>query len=252
MQRREPRLETRDRSTRRDDRGVHRRRLEHRAPDVGDERGGDEVEHDRVDDLVRPEPGLEDPRDRAPHRARAGGGEERHGHEGQAREARAVRGHQGGGEAPQVELALGADVEEAGAEGEGDGKAGEDERRGAKQRLPEPVAGSKAFPEHRAVDLERTLPDRDDEERARGQGERHGQERCHTRRERSSEPRQARRGGQGPRLGRPVHEPVAVTSPRGGEGYEFSRGTMLTRSRAAQGKSSILFWVPQERGRRLR
>ncbi len=91
-------------------------------PDVD----GDEVEHDRRDHLVRPAVGLQHAGDAAVEEAaERTGGDAEHPAERAADPQRGhERRHHAGGQ-----LALAADVEEAGAEGERDGEAGQDERR---------------------------------------------------------------------------------------------------------------------------
>src|SRR5579885_806172 len=86
--------------------------------------------------------GLEPAGDGAPHRAAQGAAEQdqrqvEHGGERTAGEARQGVAEPGRQHGAHGKLALGADVEQAGAEGEGDAEAGEDERRGPDERLAE-------------------------------------------------------------------------------------------------------------------
>ena len=61
---------------------------------------------------------------------------------------------EGGGNGARHQLALGADVPEFGAEGDGDRKAGEDHRGGLDQRLGDVELGAERAAEHDAVGLE--------------------------------------------------------------------------------------------------
>ena len=65
------------------------------------------------------------------------------------RDRAGAQGHRGDG--AQIELALGADVPQPGAEGHGDGEAGEDQGRGAGQRLAEREPGAEAGHRHLPV-----------------------------------------------------------------------------------------------------
>src|SRR5262249_37778499 len=91
------------------------------------QRTGDEVEEDGGDDDVaaalRLQPGRDERPERAAQHRRENGEGQRHG-ERRGAEGEAEKGH---GEAAEHLLACAADIEEAGMEGEGDGKAGEDE-----------------------------------------------------------------------------------------------------------------------------
>ena len=95
-----------------------------------------------------------------PHAAPAAAARER-GRAGAAarRQERQRDADQRRGEAAEIELALDADVEQPGAEPERHREPGEDQRRGAEQRLADAVAGAEALAEHQRVDLERLLAD---------------------------------------------------------------------------------------------
>jgi hypothetical protein len=109
---------------------LHFRVLQHGGHEPAHHGGRHEVEHDRVDHLVRAAPGAEPTRDPAPHRAHGAA----HGHGEERREHGRKPGHgesgPGGGKRRHVELAFRADVEEARVEGHRHRQASEDERRG--------------------------------------------------------------------------------------------------------------------------
>ena len=115
--------------------GVLQRASEAEEVDAHPDR--DPVEHDRRDHLVRARRGAQDPRDPAPQRAARQRGEDRQddvqelGHAVERRADPHRRDRAGD------VLPLAADVEQAGAEGQRDGEAGEDERPGLQQRLLE-------------------------------------------------------------------------------------------------------------------
>ena len=75
-------------------------------------------------------------------------------------------------------LALGPDVEESGAEGEGDGEPGEDQRGGAEQDLAHAVRIAEHALGHAEVDVERILAHGGDEDRADEERTGHGEERA--------------------------------------------------------------------------
>ena len=103
------------------------------------ELGGDIVEHHGGEYLVHPEPGLQYAGDRAPEGAAQGAREQ---HEGQQQPFRKVRqgeGHGRGRQDSDLHLALGADVEDARAEGYRDAQAHQDQRHGPHEDLRDPV-----------------------------------------------------------------------------------------------------------------
>ena len=111
------------------------RRLQHVDQQIDHQRRGDEVEHDRGDDDVAAALGLQLGRDEGPGRA-----EERRRRRWRAGSA---SGQCGQGRGPgrrarrrgrRLGLALAADVEQAGVEGDRDGEAGEDEVGGVVER----------------------------------------------------------------------------------------------------------------------
>ena len=106
-------------------------------------RAHDEVEHDGGDDLVRAAPRLEragDRRRRARRRRRRRRGSAAARRRRRAAPAAGARPTSAVSERADGELALGADVEQAGAQRQRDRQAGEDERRGLEQHLADAVA----------------------------------------------------------------------------------------------------------------
>ena len=96
---------------------------------VGQQAGGDVVHHDRHDHLVRAGPGLEPADDAAPDAAAdhpAEHGDQQVEHRRQVQGEPDVRGQ----DRARDRLALGADVEQAGPEGQPDAEPGADQRRG--------------------------------------------------------------------------------------------------------------------------
>src|ERR671924_379799 len=178
--------------------GLLRRILERplEADEIAPDPERDPVQHDRRDHLVRANGRLQDPGDPRPERARERAGNHA---EDDVRDVRHVRrgdSDLGADDHPDDVLTLDADVEEAAAEGEGDGEAAEDQRRRDDQRLLEVEAGAEALPagirpldpreepvqagaiEDRAVGVERVLPGREeDDESADEERERRGQQR---------------------------------------------------------------------------
>src|SRR5450759_2136546 len=101
-----------------------------------EQRQHDEVEHDRDDDFVRAEPGLEIRRNRSNDSTREPGGN--HANEKREDERRADRereSHESGAEPPRGELALSSDVEQSGAQTERNRQAREGESRRLVQNL---------------------------------------------------------------------------------------------------------------------
>ena len=124
--------------------GQHRRRLRpahaHRVLERAlqhhlDEQQHDEVEEQRRDHLVDAEADLEERGHQQQHRT-GGGTAHEHGRQGErCRQGDDAAAQDDGGQRPGIELALAADVPELGPEGDGGGKAGEDQGRGAGQGL---------------------------------------------------------------------------------------------------------------------
>ena len=103
---------------------------------VEDERG-DVVEHQRGDDLVGAQERPQQARDRAPGGAEHGAaGDHRHDQD-RRRLAREQQRHAGGADRAEVELTLGADVEQVHPERDGGGEPGERERRRGDERVRE-------------------------------------------------------------------------------------------------------------------
>ncbi len=120
-----------------------RRHLPRLPQDVHDEvareADGDEVHHDRVDDLVGPEPRLEVARKERPERPAGRGDDDEDGDQEDRRKPREDDAGPRAEERADVQLALAADVEEPRAEREGDGEPREDERARVEQDEPQPV-----------------------------------------------------------------------------------------------------------------
>ena len=105
---------------------------------VLDPEQGDVVEHQRRDDLVDAEPGLQDARDEPPDTAGDGPGDHHHRdhHDRRCSRREDRRQHdRARAPGPEQELTLRPDVPEAHPEGEGARQAGEDERRRRDQRV---------------------------------------------------------------------------------------------------------------------
>ncbi len=118
--------------------------------EVGRQVDADVVQHDRGDDLVRPEARLEKTGYGAPQKARQYAGQQDQDHAYWAEE---TQGHPepGGGYGADVELALAADVEQARAEGHGHGEAREDQGRRTEQRPADGCRGADGALQERHV-----------------------------------------------------------------------------------------------------
>ena len=103
---------------------------------VEDERG-DVVEHQRGDDLVGAQERPQQPGDRAPGGAEHGAADDHGDDQHRRRLAREQQAHAGGADRAEVQLALGADVEQAHPERDRGGEAGEGERRRGDERVRE-------------------------------------------------------------------------------------------------------------------
>jgi hypothetical protein len=113
---------------------------------VGHQRRGDEVEHDRRDHDVAAAARLEPRGDECPggaEDARRRDGQREHDPRGQRPKARPTRPD---AEAADVGLPLAADVEQAGVVGDGHGEAGEDEVRRVEERVADRVLGARRRP----------------------------------------------------------------------------------------------------------
>ena len=146
---------------------------------VREDQPGDVVEHQRRDDLVRPEERLQDAGDRRPRRAaRTARDDHRRDHERRRAAAPAeVEARRAAGDRAHVHLALGADVEQLHPERRRRGEAGERERHRRDQRLVERAGLEERRVEHAAVRRERRDPRREqhdarDDERDENRAER--------------------------------------------------------------------------------
>ena len=83
--------------------------------EVADQRDGNEVKHDRVDDLVRAEPRFQQARYGAPDCARTDRGKAAQRHEQRGRQVRERDADPRGGKRRNVQLPFRADVEKAAA-----------------------------------------------------------------------------------------------------------------------------------------
>jgi len=119
----------------------------------------DVVEHQRRDDLVRLEEGPQDPRDQPPQGAARAAGRDHPRDRDRGRPAlpAEIERRCGGGDCADVELALGADVEQTHAKGSGCGEAGERERSRGDQCLAERTAVQKRSVEDQPVARERVV-----------------------------------------------------------------------------------------------
>ena len=77
-------------------------------------------------------------------------------------------------EAADIGLALAADVEQAGMEGDGDGEAGEDEVGGVVEREADALAVAERAVDHEPHGLERVLADDEDDQAGDEEGGRPG------------------------------------------------------------------------------
>src|SRR4051794_14386493 len=138
---------------------------------VGHDRGGDEVQHDRRDDDVAAAPGLEPARDEAPDGAERGRGQDgerqRHG----CREVAGGERHEREAETPDIGLPLAADVEQAGVIGHGDGEAGVDEVGRVVERVADRLAVAERAVDEELGGLERILADQEDDQPGDEEGE---------------------------------------------------------------------------------
>ena len=145
---------------------------------VEDERG-DVVEHQRRDDLVGVRERPQEPRDRAPRRAARRADDDHRRDDDERGLPVEVERDPGGADRAEVELALGADVEEAHPEGDRGGEAGEGERRRRDERVGERAVGEERGVEEPPERRDRRVAgrgedDRDRTERDGQRAERHG------------------------------------------------------------------------------
>ena len=109
---------------------VFARALDHGAGDqVAGADDGDVVQHDGGDDLGGVEADLEPAGQHAPQRAPSDGGDEQQRNEEDAGQAAEIDADRGGCHCADVELPLGADVPDGGAEGDGQTGRDDDQRR---------------------------------------------------------------------------------------------------------------------------
>ena len=129
-----------------------------------DEEQHDEVEEQRGDDLVDAEAGLQHGRAKQKKRTRGHGGDHDDRNEQEGGQRQSAGAEHDGHHAADIELRLGADVPELCAEGDGDGEAGEDQRRCAGQRF-----------EQRELRAGRASRDEIEDRKGRGAGGKHQQ-----------------------------------------------------------------------------
>ena len=135
-------------------------------------REGDIVHHQRGNDFVHVELGLEYAGHEAPQRA----GDEASDRHGQEHEYRGrVSGEDGGQhhgagcKGADVELSLGADVPQLHAKGHGAGQAGQDERRGLDQGIGKDAEAAKRSPGDVGIGPERIAADDGEDDAAQDQ-----------------------------------------------------------------------------------
>ena len=126
---------------------------------------------------MRAKSSLEHTRDRGPRRAGADAGHAAQRDEQRRRKLRQRDADPRGRERGDVELTFGADVQQAAAQRDGNGEAGEDERRGEEQRIADAVRPREGASEQQAVGFDRTVADEEHDERADGKRAEHGDQR---------------------------------------------------------------------------
>ena len=146
----------------------------------------DEVQQQRGDDLVDAEPRAQQRRDEHQHGARERAGRHDQRNEQTGRRLDRACADRDGRERAGIELALGADIVELGAECDRGGQAGEDQRRRARQRLGEGEQRTRRAVRHQAERADQRRPG--DAERDRGEQQR-GRDRADLR----AEPQRERR-----------------------------------------------------------
>ena len=131
---------------------------------VGHQRRGQEVEHDRRDDDVAAAPRLQPAGDEGPEGAEGhGAGDRERNHHGRRPMAQ-IKPDKPRAEAAQIGLALAADVEEAAVEGDGDGEPGEDEVGGVVERVADRFRVTHGAEDEEPQRLERVLADERDDD----------------------------------------------------------------------------------------
>ena len=146
----------------------------------GDEQQHDEVAQQRGHHFVHAQPRLEQRRNQQQQRAGQRGGQhhsgEQHGH-GQVEAGAVVQAAHGHGrQRAQVQLALGADVVEARAEGHRAGQAGQHQRRGAGQGLGQREARAEGALEQQRIGAPDGRAGPGHQQRADRQGEEDGRD----------------------------------------------------------------------------
>jgi hypothetical protein len=145
--------------------------------EVAHEGDGDEIQHDRVDDFVGSEPGLQHARDGAPDGAGQHGREEtqRQQHPRRTRPQRDP--DPGGHERRHVELPFRADIEQAAAERHQHGEAGEDQRRRVKECVADAIGPGERAAKQQRVGLNRVVADHQHQDAADDEGGQDGDQR---------------------------------------------------------------------------
>jgi len=129
--------------------------------EMGHERRGDEVEHDRGDDDVAAALGLQPRRHECPDRAGSGGDDNGGRDDQRRRPAACAETEESHSETAEVRLPLGADVEEPGVKRDCDGEPGEHEAGRVVQRVPDRFRASERSARQQPQRPPRILPDRE-------------------------------------------------------------------------------------------
>ncbi len=135
------------------------------------------VEHDGRDDLVHATYGLQEADDPAVERAAGDAEDDDDGHEDEARPRGELRAGPARGERTDEELALRADIEEAGAERDRDRETGEDERDRRDERLGDVIRRAERALDERGVCRDRVVAGEPHEDRSEDEGDEDREER---------------------------------------------------------------------------
>ena len=155
----------------------------------------DEVHHDRGHDLVSTPLHLQDPRDRGPDHPAEHRRDQDHDHEDRARQEPQLDLGPGGRDHRDEVLPLDPDVEHPALEADGHGERREDQRRGDREHVTDPVRGFHRVLQDRRVHRDRALSVRDDQERAGEQRDAEGGEQGQQLADETLEPGGSRSGG---------------------------------------------------------
>ena len=132
---------------------------EHIDQQIGHQRRGDEVEHDRRDHDVASPLRLEPGRDEGPGGAEQGARQDRDWQEDPKRPRAKPEANKPHSKTADVGLALGSDVEEPGMVGDRNGKPREDEVRRVVEGESDGILGSEGPRDHQLEGCQRTLAD---------------------------------------------------------------------------------------------